>query len=41
MAADAVRCYLDSLRKDGVPIPLSEQYDSEPIRESVTVVLEP
>jgi antitoxin HicB len=40
MAADAIRCYLESLRKDGERIPLSEEYESEPIRESVTVVLE-
>ena len=41
MAADAIRCYLESLRKDGEPFPLSEEYETEPIRESVTVVLEP
>ena len=41
MAADAIRCYLESLRKDGEPIPLSEEHETEPIRESVTVVLEP
>jgi antitoxin HicB len=41
MAADAIRCYLESLRKEGDPIPLSEEYESEPIRESVTVVLQP
>jgi predicted RNase H-like HicB family nuclease len=40
MAADAIRCYLESLRKDGDPIPLSEEYEFEPIREAVTVVLE-
>ena len=39
MAVDAIRCYLESLRKDGEPLPLSEEYDTEPIRESVTVVL--
>lgn len=41
MAADAIRCYLESLRKDGELFPLSEEYETEPIRESVTVVLEP
>jgi antitoxin HicB len=40
MAADAIRCYLESLRKDGLPLPLGEIHDREPIREAVTVVLE-
>jgi predicted RNase H-like HicB family nuclease len=40
MAADAIRCYLESLRKDGLPFPLGEVYEHEPIREAVTVVLE-
>ena len=40
-AAGAIRCYLESLRKDGLPLPLGEAHDAEPIRESVTVVLEP
>jgi predicted RNase H-like HicB family nuclease len=40
MAADAIRGYLESLRKHGDPIPLSEEYQTEPIRESVTVRLE-
>ena len=41
MAADAIRCYLVSLRIDRVPIPLSVDYETEPIRESITVVLVP
>ena len=41
MAEDAIRCYLESLQKDGEPIPLSEEYQTQPIRESVTVVLGP
>jgi antitoxin HicB len=40
MAADAIRCYLESLRKDGLPLPLGEVHDAEAIRESVTVSLE-
>jgi predicted RNase H-like HicB family nuclease len=40
MATDAIRCYLESLRKDGLPLPLGEIHDHEPIREAVTVVLE-
>jgi antitoxin HicB len=39
MAADAILCYLESLRKDGLPLPLGEIHDAEPIREAVTVVL--
>ena len=39
MAADAIRCYLESLRKDGLPLPHGEIHDAEPIREAVTVVL--
>jgi antitoxin HicB len=38
-AAGAIRCYLESLRKDGLPLPLGELHDAEPIREPVTVVL--
>jgi antitoxin HicB len=40
MAADAIRCYLESLRKDGLPLPLGEVHDTEPIREAVAVTLE-
>lgn len=40
MAADAIRAYLESLRQHGDPIPLSEEYETEPIRETVTVRLE-
>jgi antitoxin HicB len=39
-AAGAIRCYLESLRKDGLPPPLSEIHDVEPIREALTVVLD-
>ena len=39
MAADAIKGYLESLRNHGHPIPLSEEYQTEPIRESVTVRL--
>jgi antitoxin HicB len=40
MAADAILCYLESLRKDGLPIPPGEVHDTEPIREPITVMLE-
>ena len=39
MAADVIRCYLESLRKDGLPLPLGEMHDLEPIREAITVML--
>jgi len=39
-AAGAIRCYLESLRKDGLPLPPGEVHDVEPIRESLTVVLD-
>jgi len=38
MAADAIRCYLESLRKDELPIPVEEEED-EPLREKITVQL--
>jgi predicted RNase H-like HicB family nuclease len=31
MAADAIRCYLESMRKDGEPIPPGDAYETEPI----------
>lgn len=38
MAADAIRGYLESLIKDGLPIP--PDTSPEPIKEKVTVVLQ-
>ncbi len=40
MAKDAIRAYLESLRKDGLPIPPDKQIKLEPIKEEVTVPLE-
>jgi antitoxin HicB len=40
MAADAIKGYLESLRKHGHPIPPGETHESEPIRDKVTVKLE-
>ncbi len=40
MAKDAIRVYLESLRKDGIPIPPDKQIKLEPIKEEVTVPLE-
>lgn len=40
MAADAIRGYLESLAKDGLPPPPGEEHDAEPIREGITVRLQ-
>ena len=37
MAADAIRCYLESLQKDGLPIPV--EHKAEPLKERVSVRL--
>ena len=37
MAADAIACYLESLRKDGLSVPLDDGVKAGPIREVVTV----
>lgn len=37
MAADAIRCYLGSLRKDGHPFPMEEH---QPLAEQVEVVID-
>ena len=37
MAKDAILGYLESLKQDGLPIPLEEHSPAEPIREKVTV----
>jgi antitoxin HicB len=39
MAEDCLRCYLEGLQKDGLPLPESEAYRAEPIRSGVTVKL--
>jgi antitoxin HicB len=39
MAADAIRCYLESLKKDEMPIPVEEEEEDEPLREKITVYL--
>lgn len=40
MAKNAIRAYLESLRKDGLPIPPDKKIALEPVKESVTVPLE-
>ena len=40
MAEDAIRAYLESLRKDGLPIPADKKLALDPVKEEVEVVLE-
>lgn len=39
MVKEAVECYLESLQKDGLPIPESEEYNETSLREGITVEL--
>ena len=39
MAKDAIRAYLESLQKDGLPIPPDKPIRAEPVKEKVKVVL--
>jgi antitoxin HicB len=41
MAEDAIRAYLESLRKDGLPLPPGDERTTLPIADKVTVRLEP
>ena len=40
MAEDAIRAYLESLRKDGLPVPGDKKLTLDPVKEEVKVVLE-
>ena len=40
MAADAIRAYLDSLRKEGQPIPADKKLSEDPVKEEITVTLD-
>mgnify|MGYP001584166310 CR=1 FL=1 len=40
MAKDAIRAYLESLRKDGLPLPPDKEIKLEPVKEEVKVPLE-
>ena len=40
MAKDAVRVYLESLEKDGLPIPADKEIKLEPVKEKIKVALE-
>lgn len=41
MAKDAIRCYLESLQKDGLPIPHDKVLRQNPVKEKLRVVLSP
>ena len=40
MAADAIRAYLESLRKDGQSIPADKKLSADPVKEEITVTLD-
>jgi predicted RNase H-like HicB family nuclease len=40
MAEDGIRAYLESLRKDGLPVPADKKLTLDPVKEEVKVVLE-
>jgi predicted RNase H-like HicB family nuclease len=39
MARDAIRAYLESLRKEGLPIPGDKRIELEPVKEQICVFL--
>jgi antitoxin HicB len=39
MARDAIRAYLESLRKDGEPIPRDPKLVSDPVKEKISVAI--
>jgi predicted RNase H-like HicB family nuclease len=41
MASDAIRAYLESLRKDGQPIPPDKKITADPLKEEIKIALEP
>ena len=41
MAQDAIRGYLESLRKDGLPIPRDKKLLHDPVKDEIRVALEP
>ncbi len=40
MAKDAIRAYLESLRKDGLPPPPDKDIRFDPVKEKVSITLE-
>jgi antitoxin HicB len=39
MAKDAIRTYLESLRKDGEPIPSDPKFSTKPVKERIHVAI--
>jgi antitoxin HicB len=39
MARDAIRAYLESLRKDGEPIPADPKLAAQPVKEKIRVAI--
>ena len=39
IARDAIRAYLESLRKDGEPIPADPKFSSKPVKEKIRVAI--
>jgi predicted RNase H-like HicB family nuclease len=39
MALDAIRAYIESLRKDGLPIPEDKKLRTRPVKERIKVAL--
>lgn len=39
MARDAIRAYLESLRKDGEPIPMDLKLAAKPVKEKIRVAI--
>jgi predicted RNase H-like HicB family nuclease len=40
MAREAIRGYLESLRKDGLPIPKDQPITPKPVKEKIKVALQ-
>jgi predicted RNase H-like HicB family nuclease len=39
MAKDAIRAYIESLRKDGEPIPADPKFSAKPVKERIRVAI--
>lgn len=39
MAKDAIRCYLESMQKDGLPIPRDKSIKLNPVKEKMRVAI--
>ena len=40
MATDAIRGYLESLRKDGQPVPPDKKLSADPVKEEIKIALD-